>query len=62
VVSRQGCTEEDVLTLAGKSLAGFKKPKNVLFFDSLPTNEVGKIVKKDLPALVAKRLETEGKQ
>ena len=61
VVSRQGCTEEEVLALAGKSLAGFKKPKNVLFFEALPTNEVGKVVKKDLPAMVAKRLGIEGK-
>jgi long-chain acyl-CoA synthetase len=56
VVPRGPCTEEDVLAFAGKSLAGFKKPKNVLFFDQLPTNEVGKVVKKDLPALVAKML------
>ncbi len=62
VVSRHGCTEEEVLTLASTSLAGFKKPKNVLFFESLPTNEVGKVVKKDLPAMVAKRLGTEGTQ
>jgi non-ribosomal peptide synthetase component E (peptide arylation enzyme) len=56
VVSRSGCTEADVMDLATKNLAGFKKPKNVLFFESLPSNEVGKIVKKDLPALVAERL------
>jgi len=60
VVSRSGCTEADVLDLAAKNLAGFKKPKNVLFFDHLPSNDVGKIVKKDLPALVAERLAQTG--
>jgi acyl-CoA synthetase (AMP-forming)/AMP-acid ligase II len=60
VVSRSGCTEADVMDLAAKNLAGFKKPKNVLFFDHLPSNEVGKIVKKDLPALVAERLSKTG--
>ena len=59
VVGRSGCTEADVMELAAKNLAGFKKPKNVLFFDSLPSNEVGKIVKKDLPAMVAERLAKE---
>ena len=48
------------MTLAAKNLAGFKKPKNILFFDSLPTNEVGKIVKKDLPAMVAEQLAKQG--
>ena len=56
IVSRSGCTEADVMDLAARNLAGFKKPKDVLFFDHLPSNEVGKIVKKDLPALVAERL------
>ena len=60
VVSHSGCTEDEVMALATKNLAGFKKPKNVLFFDSLPSNEVGKIVKKDLPALVAERLAKQG--
>lgn len=60
VVSRSGCTEAEVMDLATKNLAGFKKPKNVLFFESLPSNEVGKIVKKDLPALVAERLAQTG--
>jgi acyl-CoA synthetase (AMP-forming)/AMP-acid ligase II len=57
VVSRAGLTEADVLAFSADKLAGFKKPKNVLFFDSLPTNEVGKVVKKDLPALAARLLE-----
>ncbi len=57
VVSREGLSEADVLAFSAGRLAGYKKPKNVLFFEKLPTNEVGKIVKKDLPAMVAERLQ-----
>ena len=31
-----------------KRLAGFKRPRSVLFVDALPYNQMGKVVKKEL--------------
>ncbi|NQV55530.1 MAG: AMP-binding protein [Rhodospirillales bacterium] len=49
-VAREGCTEAEILDFCADKLAGYKKPKNVFFFDEFPTNEVGKLVKKDIAA------------
>lgn len=38
-------TEQEVLDFCGKHLAGFEKPKSVLFVDSLPETVGGKILK-----------------
>jgi fatty-acyl-CoA synthase len=50
VVPREGVTltEDAVLAHAREKLAGFKRPKYVVFADALPKNPSGKILKRDL--------------
>ncbi|MDM7489354.1 AMP-binding protein [Rhodococcus sp. CSLK01-03] len=43
-------TEEDVVALCRENLAGFKRPKKVVFIDRLPRNAIGKIQKAVLRA------------
>jgi fatty-acyl-CoA synthase len=56
VVPKPGVTltAEQVDAHAREVLAGFKRPKYVVFADSLPKNPSGKILKKDLRAEHAK--------
>ena len=50
VVLKEGykATEEDIISFCGERLASFKKPKSVDFWDTLPKNSFGKILKKDI--------------
>jgi acyl-CoA synthetase (AMP-forming)/AMP-acid ligase II len=48
VVPKSPCTEEELLTYCADKLAGFKRPKSVVFLDSLPTDKMGKILKREL--------------
>ena len=50
VVPRKGATitEEDILALCKKELAGFKVPKSVIFVEALPKTPTGKILKRDM--------------
>jgi long-chain acyl-CoA synthetase len=41
-------TEEELTKFARERLAGYKVPKTIVFVDSLPKSNVGKIVRKDL--------------
>ncbi len=52
VVPKEGVTltADDVHAHAREGLAGFKRPKYVVFADSLPKNPSGKILKRDLRA------------
>jgi acyl-CoA synthetase (AMP-forming)/AMP-acid ligase II len=43
-------TEEEIIEHCKKSLAGYKCPKAVAFWDSIPKTIVGKIIKKDIKA------------
>ena len=43
-------TEDEILTFARESLAGFKVPKSVDFIEVIPRNPTGKMLKKDLRA------------
>jgi acyl-CoA synthetase (AMP-forming)/AMP-acid ligase II len=38
------------------SIAGYKKPKHVLYRDALPRNATGKVLKRELAAEVARQL------
>ncbi|MGH6914823.1 MAG: class I adenylate-forming enzyme family protein, partial [Geminicoccales bacterium] len=40
--------EEDVIEHCRARLAGYKKPRHVLFVDALPRNALGKVVKREL--------------
>ena len=55
VVARGACTGEEVIAFCNGKLAGYKRPKEVIFMDELPKNETGKIVKRLLrDALIAR--------
>ena len=41
-------TAEELTTFARERLAGYKVPKTIVFVDSLPKSNVGKIIRKDL--------------
>jgi len=40
--------EEDVIEHCRARLAGYKKPRHVLFLEALPRNSLGKVVKREL--------------
>jgi fatty-acyl-CoA synthase len=44
----QSLTEAEVLAHCQQHLAGFKRPKAVLFDDALPKNPSGKLLKREL--------------
>lgn len=48
VVANKPCTEEELLVYCSDKLAGYKRPKSVVFVDSLPTDKAGKILKREL--------------
>jgi acyl-CoA synthetase (AMP-forming)/AMP-acid ligase II len=41
-------TQEDIMEYCRSRLAGFKRPRSVIFVDSLPRNQLGKVLKKEL--------------
>ena len=45
-----GVTEEDIIQFCHGKLAGFKRPRSVVFVDELPRNAMGKVLKRDLRA------------
>ncbi|UCE30514.1 MAG: AMP-binding protein [Burkholderiales bacterium] len=45
-----GLTEQEVVAWCAQRLAGYKKPKRVLFLDALPKNAAGKVLKHVLKA------------
>jgi acyl-CoA synthetase (AMP-forming)/AMP-acid ligase II len=50
VVPREGqqITEQEVIVYCKEHLAGYKKPRKVIFSDALPRNPSGKVLKRDL--------------
>ena len=49
VVSRSGAvTEDEIIGHCREKLAGFKRPRSVVFVDELPRNVMGKVLKRDL--------------
>lgn len=62
VVLKEGetTTSEEIIEFCRTKLAGFKRPRSVSFVDSLPRNQMGKVLKKELretyggPFLVSK--------
>jgi acyl-CoA synthetase (AMP-forming)/AMP-acid ligase II len=41
-------SEDDLILLCSQHLAGFKRPRSVVFVDELPRNVMGKVLKRDL--------------
>ena len=41
-------TEEEIIEYCRERLAGFKRPRSVIFVESLPRNPMGKVLKKEL--------------
>ena len=50
VASDQAVTEQDLIDFCRERLAGFKRPRSVVFVDELPRNVMGKVLKRDLRA------------
>jgi long-chain acyl-CoA synthetase len=50
VVLKQGetITPEEIIEFSRTRLAGFKRPRSVVFVDTLPRNQMGKVLKKEL--------------
>ena len=50
VVAKKGAslTEEYIINYCGEYLASYKKPKKVIFRDTLPVSAQGKILKREL--------------
>ncbi|XP_070551530.1 medium-chain acyl-CoA ligase ACSF2, mitochondrial-like [Ptychodera flava] len=59
VVLRPGvvCTEEEIMGILKEKLDKFQIPKHILFFDSLPTTQTGKIARKKVAEMAAEKLE-----
>jgi acyl-CoA synthetase (AMP-forming)/AMP-acid ligase II len=55
IVLRPGmtATEAEIIAAARDRLAGYKKPKRVIFVDELPKTVSGKIIKRELRARFA---------
>ena len=50
VVTKKGeeATAEEIMDYCRSRLAGFKRPRSIIFLDSLPRNSMGKVLKKEL--------------
>jgi fatty-acyl-CoA synthase len=57
VVAKEAITEAELIDFCRDKLSGPKRPKTVRFMDKLPINETGKVVKKDLVAMLVRELE-----
>ena len=44
----ENASEDEIMAYCRSGLAGFKRPRSVVFIDSLPRNPMGKILKKEL--------------
>ena len=44
----EGATSEEIIDFTRSRLAGFKRPRSVIFIEALPRNQMGKILKKEL--------------
>ena len=58
VVAKAPVTETEIIDFCRDKLSGPKRPKTVHFLDKLPTNESGKVVKKDLVAMLTRDQKT----
>jgi acyl-CoA synthetase (AMP-forming)/AMP-acid ligase II len=45
---REAATPEEIMEYCKSELAGFKRPKSIIFVDSLPRNQMGKVLKNEL--------------
>jgi acyl-CoA synthetase (AMP-forming)/AMP-acid ligase II len=52
VATREPCTEEELIAFCRERLAGHKRPKRIYFFEAMPTTASGKIIKRELLALL----------
>jgi acyl-CoA synthetase (AMP-forming)/AMP-acid ligase II len=50
-------TEDQLIDHCRSMIASYKKPKYVVFLDALPRNAVGKVLKRELPALAPETLQ-----
>ena len=61
VPSNESVTEEDLIEFCRQRLAGFKRPRSVVFTDALPRNVMGKVMKRDLREQFDSPVESSGR-
>ena len=44
----QSCTEKDIIDWCQGKMAGYKKPRSVIFLEKLPINPVGKVMRGEI--------------
>ena len=61
VPTDESVTEEDLIEFCRQRLAGFKRPRSVVFTDALPRNVMGKVMKRDLREQFDSPVESSGR-
>ena len=61
VPTNESVTEEDLIEFCRQRLAGFKRPRSVVFIDALPRNVMGKVMKRDLREQFDSPVESSGR-
>ena len=61
VPTNESVTEEDLIEFCRQRLAGFKRPRSVVFIDALPRNVMGKVMKRDLREQFNSPVESSGR-
>ena len=61
VVLKEGktLTQEDIMEWCSKKIAGYKKPRSVIFIDDFPRSPVGKVLRQKVRELYGKPIEPE---
>ena len=61
VPTNESVTEEELIEFCRQRLAGFKRPRSVVFIDALPRNVMGKVMKRDLREQFDSPVESSGR-
>ena len=61
VPTDESVTEEDLIEFCRQRLAGYKRPRSVVFIDALPRNVMGKVMKRDLREQFDSPVESSGR-
>ncbi|EQD73399.1 AMP-dependent synthetase and ligase domain protein, partial [mine drainage metagenome] len=51
-VVAEGVSPEELMSACASELVGYKRPKRIVFLDSIPKNSMGKTLYKDLKAVL----------
>ncbi len=54
----QSCTDKEIIDWCNGKMAGFKKPRSVIFIDKLPINPVGKVMRGEIKKKYGQKVPT----